>query len=240
MKRKYPKEFYEKSAKLRRKGYCEICGALNGHPHPSTGSKVVLTVHHIDLDIWNNDDANLIQLCQSCHLDIHRTLNKLAVKSFVYEAKRAAAVMIDGHLIDFCFEREGGKYTFEYKFDTTDNWTIIPVSPKVISPSKWGYRFNNDESVKFLFDEQVTFPERFMKRKIAYHEEARSLYRAIEKDNWKLTDFPYDGIVFYENNCFYGADTRGDEAYVESFDALGKALKYVYAEAVHGMEEIDD
>jgi hypothetical protein len=47
---------------------CEWCPAVQGEPHPVTGSRVVLTVAHI-----LNDDPqdvrprNLAALCQRCH-----------------------------------------------------------------------------------------------------------------------------------------------------------------------------
>lgn len=47
---------------------CEWCGADNYKPHPITGSKVVLTVAHIDRDKTNNRFYNLAALCQKCHL----------------------------------------------------------------------------------------------------------------------------------------------------------------------------
>ena len=47
---------------------CEWCGAENGRPHPITGSKVVLTVAHLDHDPRNNDPSNLAALCQRDHL----------------------------------------------------------------------------------------------------------------------------------------------------------------------------
>lgn len=46
---------------------CELCDAKNGEPHPVTGSKVVLTVHHLDFDPTNNEEYNLIAVCQRCH-----------------------------------------------------------------------------------------------------------------------------------------------------------------------------
>lgn len=52
------------------------CTARNGEPHPVTGSKVILTVAHLDHDPTNNDEANLLAMCQRCHLaydaDLHR------------------------------------------------------------------------------------------------------------------------------------------------------------------------
>jgi len=47
---------------------CEWCGAMNYEPHPITGSKVVLTVAHIDHNKDNNRFDNLAALCQRCHL----------------------------------------------------------------------------------------------------------------------------------------------------------------------------
>ncbi len=46
---------------------CEACGALNYAPHPITGSRVVLTIAHLDHDTTNNDFANLRAWCQKCH-----------------------------------------------------------------------------------------------------------------------------------------------------------------------------
>jgi 5-methylcytosine-specific restriction endonuclease McrA len=51
---------------------CELCGNKHGQPHDRTGSKVVLTVHHLDYDPTNNVRLNLIALCQRCHNRIDR------------------------------------------------------------------------------------------------------------------------------------------------------------------------
>lgn len=47
---------------------CEWCSAENYQAHPITGSKVVLTVAHIDHNKRNNHFKNLAALCQRCHL----------------------------------------------------------------------------------------------------------------------------------------------------------------------------
>lgn len=44
------------------------CQAINGQPHPETGSLVVLTVAHLDHDTTHNADDNLKAMCQRCHL----------------------------------------------------------------------------------------------------------------------------------------------------------------------------
>ena len=43
------------------------CRAANGTPHPVTGSKVVLTIAHMDQHPGHNDPGNLRALCQRCH-----------------------------------------------------------------------------------------------------------------------------------------------------------------------------
>ena len=81
-KKRYPKDWDEISKRIRFQragGKCEQCGAINGEPNPLTGSKVVLTVHHIGVDYPDGTpgdmhdkmdcrDENLIALCQRCHL----------------------------------------------------------------------------------------------------------------------------------------------------------------------------
>lgn len=49
-------------------GHYPDCRARNGLPHPVTGSKVVLTVAHLDHQPENVSDENLMAMCQRCHL----------------------------------------------------------------------------------------------------------------------------------------------------------------------------
>ena len=44
------------------------CRVPNYTLHPETGSKVVLTIAHMDHDKKNTDYSNLKALCQRCHL----------------------------------------------------------------------------------------------------------------------------------------------------------------------------
>jgi len=44
------------------------CRAANGEAHPITGSKVVLTIAHMDWDETHADPARCRALCQRCHL----------------------------------------------------------------------------------------------------------------------------------------------------------------------------
>ena len=67
---KYPPDWEEISlaVRARAKWKCEFCGAAQGEPHPVTGSRVVLTVAHLDHDTTHNGLENLRALCQRCHL----------------------------------------------------------------------------------------------------------------------------------------------------------------------------
>lgn len=69
-KERYPKNWKEISLRIRERagGKCEFCGAENYKPHPITGSKVILTVAHLDHNPQNCADENLKALCQRCHL----------------------------------------------------------------------------------------------------------------------------------------------------------------------------
>jgi hypothetical protein len=74
---RYPKDWPAISPRIRRDraGWrCEQkdangvrCRAIHGEPHPDTGSKVVLTVAHLDHTPENCDDGNLMAMCQRCH-----------------------------------------------------------------------------------------------------------------------------------------------------------------------------
>ena len=69
-KAKYPRNWREISRRIRferAQNLCEECGAHNHQPHPVTGSKVVLTVAHLNHDPSDNRDENLKAMCQRCH-----------------------------------------------------------------------------------------------------------------------------------------------------------------------------
>lgn len=67
----YPSDWPEISRRIRfeRAGNrCEGCGAENYKPHPVTGSRVVLTVAHLNHVKYDVREENLKALCQKCHL----------------------------------------------------------------------------------------------------------------------------------------------------------------------------
>lgn len=74
---RYPKNWKQiRAAILERAGHqCEgspdfpDCRAVNYEPHPETGSKVVLTIAHLDHVPENCDHSNLMAWCQRCHLN---------------------------------------------------------------------------------------------------------------------------------------------------------------------------
>ena len=81
MKRElYPDNWEEISLRVRTEAgwRCEgspdypDCRAENGKPHPITGSKVVLTVAHLDHTPANCERDNLKAWCQRCHLNYDR------------------------------------------------------------------------------------------------------------------------------------------------------------------------
>lgn len=67
-KNRYPKNWKEIRAKIleRAGNKCEFCGIPNYTIKPN-GSKVVLTIAHLDHTPENCDPSNLRALCQKCH-----------------------------------------------------------------------------------------------------------------------------------------------------------------------------
>lgn len=74
-KKLYPSNWKEiRATILKRAGHCcegspayPTCRATNYVSHPQTGSKVILTIAHLDHDPTNNDHDNLRAWCQRCH-----------------------------------------------------------------------------------------------------------------------------------------------------------------------------
>lgn len=85
-RRRYPRDWPQISlARRKAAGWrCEWCPAEHGKPHPITGSKVVLTVAHLDHTPENVSDSNLAALCQRCHLTYdakHHAMNAAASRA---------------------------------------------------------------------------------------------------------------------------------------------------------------
>jgi len=63
----YPSNWKEIAERIKRKNNyrCERCGVKDSH-NPKDGN--LLSIHHMDGNKSNNEDWNLICLCQRCHL----------------------------------------------------------------------------------------------------------------------------------------------------------------------------
>ncbi len=76
-RKRYQKDWKAISAAIRERAgnRCEgspdfpECRAENGQAHPETGSRVVLTVAHLDHTPENCEPENLKAMCQRCHLN---------------------------------------------------------------------------------------------------------------------------------------------------------------------------
>lgn len=68
-KSRYPKDWKQIRARIleRAGNCCEFCGVPNYSIRPN-GTKVVLTIAHLDHTPENCDPDNLRALCQKCHL----------------------------------------------------------------------------------------------------------------------------------------------------------------------------
>ena len=108
---RYPKDWKAISERIRfgrAEGRCECvgecglthsyedwearCPAINGEPNPDTGSKVVLTVAHLDHTPENCEDGNLKAMCQRCHNRYDMPKRRAGI------AERARAQMASGDL----------------------------------------------------------------------------------------------------------------------------------------------
>ncbi len=67
-KGRYPKNWKDIRASIleRADNKCEFCGIAN-YTIRENGSRVVLTIAHLDHTPENNDPSNLRALCQKCH-----------------------------------------------------------------------------------------------------------------------------------------------------------------------------
>lgn len=67
--------------------YDERCYATHGELHHVTGSKVVLTVAHLDHTPENNDKKNLRGMCQRCHNKLDAPMRRAGMKKRAREGK---------------------------------------------------------------------------------------------------------------------------------------------------------
>lgn len=73
------------------------CQAEDGEPHPISGSRVVLTVAHLDHAPENCDPLNLKAMCQRCHnrLDAASRRQGMAARA---RARRALGDLFEGDI----------------------------------------------------------------------------------------------------------------------------------------------
>ncbi|MFI9463808.1 hypothetical protein [Streptomyces xiamenensis] len=78
------------------------CPAVHGQPSPLTGSRVVLTVAHLDHQPTNCSPDNLMAACQACHLrydaDHHRQTAATTRRAAIEAAGQTALNIPLGHL----------------------------------------------------------------------------------------------------------------------------------------------
>lgn len=94
---RYPKDWpaLSRAARERAGNACEgspafpDCRVPNGAPHPVTGSRVVLTVAHLDHTPENCEPANLRAWCQRCHNTYDAPMRRAGIAS---RARATAAV----------------------------------------------------------------------------------------------------------------------------------------------------
>lgn len=102
--KKYPANWAEISLARREKAgwRCEWCNAEYGKPHPISGSKVVLSVHHIGVDYPDGTHGdphdkmdvrpeNLVALCSRCHLQADLPLHIEHARETRLKKKRESA-----------------------------------------------------------------------------------------------------------------------------------------------------
>lgn len=63
------------------------CMAHHGEQHFETGSKVILTVAHLDHQPENNDGSNLKAMCQRCHNKYDGPMRRAGIKERAKKAK---------------------------------------------------------------------------------------------------------------------------------------------------------
>lgn len=99
---RYPKDWPAISRRIRFEragGQCEWeqdgvrCAAMHGESHPTTGSKVVLTVAHLDHIPENCDDDNLRAWCQQHHNAYDAPMRRAGIRQRLREQMAAGDLL---------------------------------------------------------------------------------------------------------------------------------------------------
>ena len=99
---RYPRDWPQISQRIRERAgnRCEgspawpDCRAINGEPHPATGSIVVLTVAHLDHTPENCADENLKAWCQRCHNTYDMPMRRRGIQERALAADGTADLFI--------------------------------------------------------------------------------------------------------------------------------------------------
>lgn len=106
---RYPTDWHTISLRIRRdraewrceqmdaNGELGRCTAMHGEPHPVTGSRVVLTVAHLDHQPENCADTNLRAMCQRCHNIYDMPMRRAGIKQRMREAMETADLLNNTH-----------------------------------------------------------------------------------------------------------------------------------------------
>lgn len=98
---RYPADWKAISLRIRKEragDRCEFCRvARNGQPHPVTGSRVILTVAHLDHQPENCADDNLAAMCQRCHLTYDAGLHTRNAQATLRARRASGDLLGDTH-----------------------------------------------------------------------------------------------------------------------------------------------
>lgn len=157
---------------------CEECAAENYQAHPITGSRVVLTIAHLDHDPdnWEVTDDRLKALCQKCHFSYDRG-NKL---KGVSTGRFANGRFANGHIPD-----NKGKKWEEY---------LTPEQIKKVS--KTTFKKGHIPKNKLPIGSEVLSKDGYIWRKIADPKLWEAKHRILYEEYHQIK-IPDDKIVTF-------------------------------------------
>jgi hypothetical protein len=183
---------------LRRAGNCcegaphnPGCRAENGQPHPVTGSKVVLTISHLDHNPQNNAPENLRALCQACHLSHdrheHAENRRLRRRASMRDGKTQVLPLTEERSLTVNpvverARRTGERVRLENRMGQFVATVYVPPFQPVAEVLCWGMRF-------FVLHEDPPDPKRprTYREGMCYHVLAHELVEYAETEDGRGT-----------------------------------------------------